>query len=113
MSESDHEAEGSRRSPRPRKRRRRARPIAIVVGVSCFLLSLGICGVLGFILFGALHAIHPTLPEIGKLVLGLPLVVGAIWLTALLMEAFESATGISLRTTSARGSGGDRPPPAA
>ncbi len=86
----------------PRKPGRRPTVTAIIVGTLCFLLSLGIVAGIGFLIFLWAKQMNSTLVVVLKWAGPLPLVIVILWLTLFLMNLFEKATGISLRTRSSR-----------
>ena len=89
----------------PGKLRRRPTATAIFVGTLCFLASLGVVTGIGYLVFLWLKQVSPTLGVVLTWAGPLPLVIVVGWLTLFLMNLFEKATGISLRTRSSRKSG--------
>ncbi|MAT82636.1 MAG: hypothetical protein CMJ29_13450 [Phycisphaerae bacterium] len=87
-------------------RRRKPTVEAVIIGSLCFLLSLGIIGGLAFLIFLGIRQVYQPLGTLLFWLGPLPLVFAVIWLTILLAEAYEQLTGRTLRTRSARKTGG-------
>ncbi len=82
--------------------RRKPTATAVLVGVLCLLLSLGVVGGIGFLVLFWLRQVSPTLGVVLIWAGPLPLVIVVGWSTLLLMDLFEKTTGLSLRTRSVR-----------
>ncbi len=87
---------------RTRIRRRRPTATAVVVGTLAFLISAGLVGVPFAFAILWLKQVNPILSYVVTLGGGFAVVLAIMYVTVFLMEGFEKATGVSLRTRSSR-----------
>ena len=84
------------------KHRRKPSPLAVITGLTCLLISIGIIGG-GFISIVILT--RRSFPIAGQVLLfvgSLPLLMLILWLALKLMSVVEGTTGIEFRTRSTR-----------
>ena len=84
------------------RRYRKPTALAIIIGSVCFLISLGIVGTGGVLLFLWINQLNTTLAVALTWIGPLPLVVLIGWMTVTMMDVFEKVTDVSLRTKSTR-----------